>query len=125
MNALRRIHEALVPGGLLLDMQPLGPRPAVEANGRRLGSLDMREWQMMIDEVAALIDGTITDGLFNELEERRYHVLETFDDGKELVESVSEWAGTKISRTLAQRVERAAPPMTIRQPVRLRALRAS
>ena len=124
MNALHRIHSALVPGGLVLDMQPVGPRPPVESNGLRLGSLDMREWRVTIDHVAALVDETIADGLFAEEAERPYEVLETFDDGQELVETVSEWTGTKISQTLATRVERAMPPLTIRESVRLRALRA-
>jgi len=51
-------------------------------------------------------------------------ILETFDDGKELVETVREWTGTNISQTLATRVERAMPPLTIQESVRLRALRA-
>ena len=124
VNALRRIHAALVPGGVLVDMQPVGPRPPVEANGQRLGSLDMREWRQTIDDVAALVDQTLTDGLFAEERGRRYDVLETFDDGEELVQTVSAWTGTKISRTLAARVERATPPLRIRESVRLRVLRA-
>ncbi len=124
MSALHRIHSALVPGGLVLDMQPVGPRPPVESSGQRLGSLDMREWRVTIDHVAALVDQTIADGLFVEEAERRYDVLEAFDDGKELVETVREWTGTKISQTLAVRVERAMPPLTIRESVRLRAIRA-
>jgi len=124
VNALHRIHSALVPGGLVLDMQPVGPRPPVEANGRRLGSLDMREWRITIDEVAALVDRTIAAGLFAEERERCYEVLETFDDGKELVETVRDWTGTKISQTLATRIERTTPPLAIRESVRLRLLRA-
>jgi hypothetical protein len=105
-------------------MQPVGPRPPVEANGSRLGSLDMREWRVTIDRVAALVDETIADGFFAEEGERAYEVLETFEDGKELVETVRDWTGTKISRTLAARVERAPPPLAIRESVRLRVLRA-
>ena len=105
-------------------MQPVGPRPTIESNGQRLGSLDMREWRVTIDHVAALVDETVADGLFAEEAERPYEVLETFDDGQELVETVSEWTGTKISQTLVARVERAMPPLTIRESVRLRALRA-
>ena len=124
VNALHRIHSALVPGGLMLDMQPVGPAPPVESNGQRLGSLDMREWRVTIDHVAALVDETIAKGLFAEEAERRYDILETFDDGKELVKTVREWTGTKISQTLAARAGRATPPLTIQESVRLRALRA-
>ena len=124
MNALHRLHSALVPGGLVLDMQPVGPAPPVESNGQPLGALDMREWRVTIDHVAALVDETVAKGLFAEEAERRYEILETFDDGKELVETVREWTGTTISQTLAARVERAMPPLTIQESVRLRALRA-
>ncbi|HEY8775385.1 MAG TPA: hypothetical protein VIM33_02770 [Gaiellaceae bacterium] len=124
MNALHRLHSALVPGGLVLDMQPVGPAPPVESNGQPLGALDMREWRVTIDYVAALVDETIAKGLFAEEAERRYEILETFDDGKELVETVREWTGTTISQTLAARVERAMPPLTIQESVQLRALRA-
>ena len=124
MNALHRIHSAIIPGGLVLDVQPVGPAPPVESNGQRLGSLDMREWRVTIDHVAALVDETVAKGLFAEEAERRYEILETFDDGKEFVETVREWTGTNISQTLAARVERAMPPLTIQESVRLRALRA-
>jgi len=124
VNALHRIHSALVPGGLVLDMQPVGPAPPVESNGQPLGLLDMREWRVTIDHVAALVDETLAKGLFAEEAERRYEILETFDHGKEFVETVREWTGTNISQTLAARVERAMPPLTIQESVRLRALRA-
>jgi hypothetical protein len=125
VHALHRIHAALVSGGLVLDMQPIAPRPPVEANGIRLGSLDMREWRRQtIDPVAELVDDAIAEGLFEQEGERRYEVLETFDEGKELVETVQDWTGTKISRSLAARVQRATPPLVIREGIRLRLLRA-
>jgi hypothetical protein len=113
----------MAPGGVVLDMQPVRPRPPVEAAGERIGSLDMREWCGTIGPVAATVDETIADGLFREERRRRYDVLETFDNGRELVETVRDWDGTKVSRTLAARVERARPPLVIREGVLLRLLR--
>jgi len=115
VNALRKIHRALVPGGLLVDAQPVGGRVPVDSTGTVLGTLDMREWRRTVNSVAELIDETVAGGLFSAETERGYDVLETFDDGKELVETVSEWAGTKISRALAARVEGATPPLAIRE----------
>jgi hypothetical protein len=123
VHALRRIHSVVVPGGLVLDMQPFASRPAVEADGTRLGTLDMREWAAIVGDVAELVDETIADGLFHEEASRHYEVFETFDDRTEFVETVSEWTGTKISRSLATRVKRATPPLVIRESVRLRLLR--
>jgi hypothetical protein len=124
VNALHRIHAAVVPGGLVLDMQPVAARPPVETNGLRLGSLDMREWRELIDDVTELVELTIADGLFAEETGRAYEVLETFDDGDELVETVRDWTGTKISHALSARVRRANPPLAIREGVRVRVLRA-
>jgi hypothetical protein len=42
-HALRNIHVALVPNGLLVDTQPISAHPRVMANGTELGTLDMRE----------------------------------------------------------------------------------
>jgi hypothetical protein len=123
VNALRRVHSAVVPEGLVLDMQPFAARPPVEAEGARLGTLDMREWAALVADVAELVDETIASGLFREEGSRRYEVLETFHDGTEFVETVSDWTGTKISRSLAARAKRVAPPLVIRESVRLRLLR--
>ena len=124
MNALRRIHAALVPDGLVVDTQPISARPMVEAGGLQLGTLDMREWRTTIDAVDALVAETIDDGLFVLEAERSFMVTDTFDDGRELVESVSGWRGTRISRALARRVTAGTPPVTVHQEVRLHLLRA-
>lgn len=124
MNALRRIHAALVPDGLVVDTQPISARPMVEAGGLQLGTLDMREWRTTIDAVDALVAETIDDGLFALEAESSFIVTDTFDDGPELVESVSSWRGTQISRALARRVTAATPPIRVHQDVRLHLLRA-
>ena len=124
MNALRRIHAALVPDGLVVDTQPVSARPMVEAGGVQLGTLDMRAWRATIDAVDALVAETIDDGLFALEAESSFIVTDTFDDGPELVESVSSWRGTQISRALARRVTAATPPISVHQDVRLHLLRA-
>jgi hypothetical protein len=104
-------------------MQPVARRPPVAADGVRLGSLDMREWRLIVDQVAESVDETIDARLFSEEKGRQYEVLETFDDGKEFVDTVRDWTGTKISRSLAARARRATPPLRIHESVRLRVLR--
>lgn len=123
MDALRRIHAALVPGGIVVDTQPVSARPPVEAGGSRLGTLDMREWLSTVDAVDALVAQTIDDGLYAIEGEQRFVVTDTCDDGAEFVETVSGWRGTRISKALAARVAAAVPPVTLRQEVRLRLLR--
>jgi hypothetical protein len=65
VNALRRLHAALVPGGLVIDTQPISARPPVEADGIALGTLDMRAWRRTVDAVDRLVAETIDVGLFS------------------------------------------------------------
>jgi hypothetical protein len=124
VNALRRIHAVLVPNGLVVDTQPVSARPSVEAGGRQLGPLDMREWRVTIDAVDVLVAETIDAGLFAMEVERCFTVADTSDDGPGLVESVSGWQGTSVPNALARRIEAATPPIGVHQEVRLRLLRA-
>jgi hypothetical protein len=109
---------------LLVDTQPVSARPQVQAGGRLLGTLDMREWLKTIEAVDELVAQTIDDGLYVIVDEQRFVVTDTFESGRELVETVSGWQGTRISRTLAGRVAAALPPVCVDQEVRLRLLRA-
>jgi hypothetical protein len=124
VNALRRIHAALVRDGLLVDTQPVSARPPVQAGRRRLGTLDMREWRKTIAAVDGLVARAVDDGLYVIEDEQRFLVTDTWESGPELVETVSGWRGTRISRTLAERAVGARPPVCVHQEVRLRLLRA-
>jgi hypothetical protein len=85
VDALRRIHAALVPGGIILDTQPISVQPPVNAAGRELGTLDMRAWGATIEAIDRLVTQTIDDGLFALDAEHRFVVTDTFDDGREFV----------------------------------------
>jgi hypothetical protein len=124
VHALREAHRVLAAGGLLVDTQPISARPVVEADGTPLGRLDMREWRATIDAVEEQVQRVLADGLFTMEQERGLVVTETFDNGPELVETVSGWQGTTISRRLARAAAAAPPPLCVHQDVRLRVLRA-
>lgn len=124
MNALRRIHAALLPGGLVVDSQPISPEPPVEAADGNLGRLDMREWRATIDAVDERMAEAIDQGLFAVESEHTITVPDQFDSGAEFIEVVSAWRGTRIPRAVAARAEAAGPPVRVPQEVRLRILRA-
>jgi hypothetical protein len=123
VHALRRLHAALVPGGLVVRTQPVSAFAVVEAGGSELGRLDMREWRATIDAAERLTAQTIDDGLFSIEAERHFVVAETADDGPELVAVLHGWQGTKVPDELARRIASAPPPMRVLQDVRLRILR--
>jgi hypothetical protein len=122
VNALHRIHAALVPGGVIVDTQPVSPDPPVTAGGAELGRLDMREWRALIDEIDGL---TLQAGLFAVEAEREIVVTDTYDGGPELVEIVGGWKGTRIPGELAARLAGESGVAGVHQDVRVRILRAA
>ena len=124
MNALTRIHAALVCGGRLVDTQPVSARPPIETEVGALGTLDMREWAQTIETIDRRVEQAIGDGLFAVDEECRFVVSDSYEDGAEFVAEVREWAGTRIEQPLAERLATELRPVRLHQEVRLRVLRA-
>jgi hypothetical protein len=124
VNALRKMHAALVPGGIVVDTQPISAEPPVDAHDGLLGTLDMHEWRETIDAVDGPILQAVADGLFANDGERSCVVADEFDSGDEFVEIVGAWRGTRIPPALAERARAASPPVRVHQDVRIRLLRA-
>jgi hypothetical protein len=124
VNALRTIHEALVPGGLVVDTQPVSADPPVEAGGRELGTLDMREWGRTIELIDGRFEEAFREGLFAVQEERSFVVTDSFGDAAAMLTVVRDWLGTRIPAALEQRVARSRGPVDVHQEIRLRLLRA-
>ena len=124
MNALRKIHRALVPGGLVIDTQPLSAHPPIESGSEILGTLDMSEWARTIATIDGLVQQTIGQGLFDLQRESRYVVTDEYDDGAEFVAVTRDWAGTNVSEALAARVGPEQGRVRLHQDVSVRLLRA-
>jgi len=125
VHALHNIHTALAPDGILVDTQPVSARPPVASEGRRLGSLDMRDWFDTIHAVDERFADTIAGGLYELQHESRFIVTDSYDNGPECLQTVSGWRGTRVPPELSQRFAAAASPVTVQQEVRLRLLRRS
>lgn len=123
MRALRNIHAVLVPDGLLVDTQPIGPQPRVAANGDELGTLDMHEWIETIRAVDERVAETVAAGLFEQTDERALVIRDTFDDGPDCLEIIGTWRGTSVPKPLADRLAAMRDQVTVDQQVRLRVLR--
>jgi hypothetical protein len=123
VNALRKIHRALVPGGVVIDTQPVSAHPPVESDDGTLGALDMSEWARTIATIDTCVEQTIADGLFDLEDERRYVVTDEFDDGEAFVEITRGWQGTYLDHAFAERVGRERGRVRLHQDIRLRLLR--
>lgn len=124
VNALRKIHDALVPGGLVIDTQPVSAEPPVESEAGPLGALDMREWAETIATIDRRVEQTMRDGLFELEHESRLVVTDEYDHGAELVAETSEWAGTRLDDGFAELVGSQSRRVRLHQQIRLRLLRA-
>ena len=123
MNALRRIHAALVPGGVVIDTQPVSPRPRVTGVTGDLGALDMRGWAEIIEAVDEQTALAVDEGLFAVETKPSFVVADTFDSGPAVVETVKNWQGTAVPRPLAARLATQGGVVQVHQDVRLRLLR--
>ncbi len=125
MNALRKIHRALVPGSPVLDSQPVSAHPQIESDNGMLGTLDTSEWARTIATIDRLVEQTIDEALFDLERESRYIVTDEYDDGAEFVAVTRDWAGTNVSDALARRLGGEQDRVRLHQDVRMRLLRAA
>lgn len=86
MHVLRRFREALVPGGVLLDLQVIPPDPVVEVDGSVVCSID---GSYLLDAAAAatlVVDELVACALLREEAVDDHDVLRHFGSGSSLVE---------------------------------------
>jgi hypothetical protein len=122
VHALRQIHQALVPGGVLLDMHPVPPSTRAEVRGESLGEFDDAEFMRIVANAEAEIEG---GALFMRESEVEFDYLERYDDPAQLLEDIREgWDGCQIPAELEQRILAAEEPVDIWERVVLRRFRA-
>ena len=122
VDALSRIHAALVPGGVVVDTQPVGPRMLVRVEGEPAGELEEDEWLETVAAVDAGVEEAIDAGLFELQNEERYALVHSFDSGSEALAEASSWAGTRIPKEVAERLEATRGSVEIEVEIRLRLL---
>lgn len=123
VDALTRLHAALVPGGVLVDTQPVSLRLPVTLGGEPIGELEDDEWLETVAAVDDQIAKTVAAGVFELSHEERYGIVHEFGTGDECLEVAGSWAGTTVPAEVAARLEGAALPTTVEHDVRLRLFR--
>ena len=87
MHVLRRFREAVVRGGILLDLQVIRPHMRIESEGRLIYVADgspLFEWA---DAARAAVDILVAEGLLVEDAVDDHDVLKHYECGAELIAS--------------------------------------
>jgi hypothetical protein len=125
VNVLRNVHQAVAPGGHLLDIHPLGIDMAVRAGPRGLGFVDARKFAQV---VAAMNEGVAeveSAGLIEHLRTTRRLVVERFDDPGEAIEEADGWTNLRMPAAVRRRLRAADErPIELVDTVRYRLLAA-
>ena len=86
VHVLRRFREALVPNGIVLDLQVIRPNPRVEVDGRVLGVIDGSPLFAGADPARAAVDLLVAERLLVEEAVDDHDVLNHYESGAALVE---------------------------------------
>lgn len=110
MNVLRDTHNALAPGGALLDFHPTYPPWArVEAGGESLGELVEPEFPAQLRATEAGMREAVRLGLYRRVAARRHEIREHYDDADELIET---WSDV-VEPHLERRIRATAGPVAV------------
>jgi hypothetical protein len=124
VHVLRRVHRALRPKGLLLDVHPLGLDFAVRAGRRGLGFVDTRKFASIVEAMNDGVEQTVSEGLFEEVRTLRRHVAERFDDAAEALEEADSWEHLRLPAAVRRRLRQTdETPVEFIDTVRYRLLR--
>ena len=124
MHVLRRVHGALRPKGLLLDVHPLGLEFAVRAGRRGLGFVDTRKFAAIVEAMNDGLEQTVSEGLFEEVRTLRRHVAERFDDAAEALEEADSWENLRLPAAVRRRLRQTdETPVEFVDTVRYRLMR--
>lgn len=85
MHVLRRFREALVPDGIVLDLQVIRPDPRVERGGRVVCGIDGSPLFVWADAARDAVDLLVAEGLLEEEAADDHDVLKHYGTGAELV----------------------------------------
>ena len=124
MHVLRRVHGALRPTGLLLDVHPLGLDFAVRAGRRGLGFVDTRKFASIVEAMNDGLAEIVSEGLFEEVRTLRRHVAERFDDAADALEEVDTWENLRLPAAVRRRLRQTdETPVEFVDTVRYRLMR--
>src|ERR687892_114592 len=121
VHVLRRFREALVPAGVMLDLQVIRPDPVVEVGGAPVCEIDGSPLFATADSATAGVDAMVATGLLVEEAVDDHDVLKHYSSGAELVEDLAS-KPRKLPPEAVPVLERLERPCVVRERCRLRRL---
>ena len=124
VHVLRRFREALVPQGLMLDLQVVRPHPVVEMGGDVVCEIDGSPLFRTADGAAAQVDAMIEAGLLSEEAADDHDVLKHYSSGAELVDDFAS-SPRNLPPERIPRLAATEGECTVRERCRTRRLRST
>src|SRR2546430_7141784 len=87
---------ALVPGGVLVDTQPVGPRLPVTLDGEPIGELEDDEWLEIVAAVDVEIEKVLAAGGFELRPQEGHSLVHEVRSRRECLDGVAGWGRTKL-----------------------------
>jgi hypothetical protein len=122
VHVLRRLREALVPEGIVLDLQVIRPHPLVEVNDTFLCEIDGSSLFVGADAARAAVDLLIAERLLEEEAADDHDVRKHYVNGAALV-SAFETSDRNIPAEAIPRLRRLERECVVRERCRVRRLR--
>jgi hypothetical protein len=122
VDVLRRLREALVPEGIVLDLQVIRPHPLVEVGGTVLCEIDGSSLFAGADAARAAVDLLIAERLLEEEAADDHDVRKHYFNGAAIVDDF-ETSDRKIPAEAIPRLQGLGRECVVRERCRVRRLR--
>jgi hypothetical protein len=109
VHVLRQLCEALVPGGLVVDLQAIEPSGRVEVDGRPVGRIDDRAFFARARRAVAGLDALVDERLLTPGPQVEFDTLVRYDAGAELVAAIAAADERRLPPALAPLLVDAGP----------------
>ena len=123
VDVLRKLLQALVPGGVVVDLLSVPPPERIEVDGDVLGELDGSRFFPRALAAAAGLDMLAEEGLLVAEGEERFPVFIRYPTGPDVIEDVAQREYTRMPSALAGRLQAIQQPCAIRDNCLVRRFR--
>jgi hypothetical protein len=121
VHVLRKMVDAVRPGGVVLDLQVIRPHPRVERDGRWICEIDGEPLLEQAEAATAAVDALVRSGRLIEEAIDDHDVRKHYPNGADLIDDFKDKA-RRIPEDAIPRLLAITQPLTVRERCRLRRL---